>query len=354
MRVIFIFFIGLQLACNLHSDERIIVPKLKAGFYTDALDRVDEALSSEPENRKLIEQKRFICEQLGWPVTCLSALESTRQSYGMTSQLVDQYIAYYQIHKHYDRLYDLFDRWDNTYSLKSKYVEVYIESLVHLNQTRLAYTWLSSYARSNNSVASLAFLSNQYLNMGDELMAAYYLGKLSKLDNTHDLMWQYGKILFSLEHYDLAFEAVERYVDRTDSLDVQLQYATMLAHVDKRYAAINRLRSYQDIDTVAYMLASFYSEENRLDSAAIVLNTLSEKRKTDRKPIWRLAKIYEDKGWFSYALRYYEKLLVFNPNDSLAIERIGLIQRKIAYLQRQKFEEQKAPVFELKPIKVNN
>ena len=82
------------------------------------------------------------------------------------------------------------------------------------------------------------------------------------------------------------------------------------------------------------------------DSAAFVLQRIVLKDTANRKPIWKLGRLYEERGLLFRSLQYFETLIDLNPNDTIAQQKIDLIQRKIAYLQRLKFEENKIPVIE--------
>ena len=94
MRGSVIVLILVFLSCNSSNENKIVVPKLHAGFYSEALERINDKLKSDPENSRLVDQKLFYCNQLGWPTTCISALDAYKQTHGMTNQLVEQYIAY--------------------------------------------------------------------------------------------------------------------------------------------------------------------------------------------------------------------------------------------------------------------
>ncbi|MEP1032229.1 hypothetical protein [Ekhidna sp.] len=349
--IVILFLIG----CSSPSKDRIIVPKLHAGFYSDALNRINKELDSSPEDERLIDQKLFYCQQLEWPTTCISALDAYKEIHGMTNQLVEQYIAYYKRHERYQLLLELIARWGEEYDLGEKYMETYIDGLTRLGRNEAAKIELKEYLKVNQSQTTISFASKQYLRMKDTTLAAYNLGKLYKLDRGSDLMWDYGKILISLGYYELGFSVLDNYVIKhRDDFETQFVYAKLLERTNRNKKARNVLKLLVSEDTAAYLMADLFKKDLMWDSAGYVLNRVITSDSLARKPFWKLGRLYEDRGWFLSAIPYFEYLTELNPQDTLAKQRIDLIQRKIAYLQRLKFEENKIPTIELQPKKIEN
>lgn len=348
---LFLVFIG----CTSPKSDRIVVPELHAGFYSEALETINDELDSDPDNIRLVDQKIFYCEQLDWPTTCIAALDAHKEANGMTNQLVEQYISYYEKHRQYQQLLDVINRWGEKYDLEDKFTETYINCLTRLDYKELATIALKEYLKENQSNEAVAFASRQYLFLNDTTMAAYNLGKLYRHDKSDDLMWEYGRIMVSLGYLEVGFDALERYKNRfSNDVKLQLTYADILFNNGRRPEARAAIRPYLSEDTISYLLAEYYQEDLMWDSAGYVLSTIVEKDSSAREPLWRLGRLYEDRGWFLSAIPYFEYLLELNQGDTIAQKRIDLIQRKIAYLQRLKFEENKIPTIELKPKKLEN
>lgn len=351
-KLILLFFL---ISCTSATKDKIIVPELHAGFYTNALDQINEKLQSDPDNSRLVDQKIFYCEQLGWPTTCISALDKYKQVNGMTNQLVKQYIQYYNRHERYQLLLDVFDKWDEEYGLKAEYTKSYIECLTKTGKRKRAINELRKFLIDNKSGDDFFFASDQYLRLKDTALSALNLSRLYKLEPSNSLMWEYGNILFALGYQDMGFKVLDDFaLNNASNEEMQLTYARLLEQADRNSEARMILKPLANQDTVAYLLADWYLKESMWDSAGLVLEQIIEKDSSKRKPIWRAARLYEERGWFSTSMRYYEYLLDLNPTDTLATQRIDLIQRKIAYLQRLKFEEEKIPTIELQPKKIEN
>lgn len=348
-----LFLVGF--ACSSPQKDRIVVPTLHAGFYNDALDRINDKLESDPDNDRLIDQKLFYCDQLDWPTTCISALDTYKEKHGMTNQLVEQYIVYYTRHKRYQLLLDIIDRWGQEYHLADKYIKTYIESLARLGKRKKAEVELRIFLKNHQSLDDLEFASTQYLRLKDTLMAAYNLRKVYQKNPESDLMWNYGSILVNLGYNDEGLDVLDHYVkEKKDDIDIQLQYARLLEKSNRLVDARKVIKPFTERDTISYLLVEWYKKDQMWDSATYVLNEVIASDSSDRKPIWKLGRMYEDRGWLLTSLPYYEYLLELNSNDTLAQQRIDLIQRKIAYLQRLKFEENKTPTLELQPKKIEN
>lgn len=355
MRGLILLLVFIGFSCASPQKDKIVVPTLHAGFYSEALDRINDKLKADPDNDRLVDQKLFYCEQLDWPTTCISALDAFKQKHGMTNQLVEQYIAYYQKHERYQLLLNVIDKWNKEYNLTDSFTQTYIECLTRLGKRKRAIIELRAYLLNHQSGTDFEFAARQYLEMKDTLMAAYNLGKLHKEDAQHDLMWEYGNILVNLSYENIGFEVLQDFVIKNkNDRDIQLQYARLLESSNRRNSARSALKPFTESDTVSYLLADWYQKDMMWDSAGLVLNRVIAKDSSNRKPIWKAGVLYEERGWFSTSLSYFEYLVKLNPQDTLAEQRIDLIQRKIAYLQRLKFEENKIPIIELQSKKIEN
>ncbi|WP_420318825.1 tetratricopeptide repeat protein [Ekhidna sp.] len=342
-------------ACSGPKNDKIIVPKLHAGFYSDALNEINDKLESDPDNDHLVGQKLFYCEQLDWPTTCISALNAQKEKFGMSNQLVKQYIDYYQKHDLQKDLLRLIDKWDEEYGLKKDYVEAYIESLIKTNNYLRARYELRKFLKNNQNSQNIEFASSKYLELGDSVMAVYNLGKLYKQSPQNDLMWNYGQMLIEFGYEDMGIDVMNKYfTESTLRFDQKLTYASLLERLDRGEQSRNLLFQDLDKDTAAYFITESYKNDAKWDSAAYILESLIKRDSTNRMALWKAGRLYEDRGWLLYAIRYFEYLEDLNPNDTLASQRIDLIQRKIAYLQRLKFEESKTPGLELQPKKIEN
>lgn len=355
MRRLVVLFVAL-FSCSSPKRDKIVVPELHSGFYLEALDRINGKLKSDPDNERFIDQKIFYCGELNWPTTCIAALDAYKEQHGMTNQLVEQYIAYYTKHQRYQLLLNIIDKWDNDYQLKENSPETYIKALVQSGKTKRARRVLRSYLdKYPSSENVLSFASTQYLNLKDTLIAAYNLGKLYRIAPQNDLMWNYGTILVQIGYENEGFEILSNLMEKKKlNPESQLTYAKLLAKTNRTKEARSALVTLPKTEDLSYLLAEWYEKDQLWDSSAYVLEKTIAKDSSNREAVWRLGEMYENRGWLSYAQTYYKYLVEMDSTDTLAHQRIALIQRKIAYLQRLKFEESKIPVIQLEPKKIKN
>lgn len=357
MRSALIVFISfLACACSTNSKQEIVVPKLHAGFYAGALDQINEKLKSDPTNTNLVEQKIYYCDQLNWPTNCLSALDTYKAKYGMSNQLVEQYIQYYEQHGRYQLLLELIDRWSEEYELEEKFHKSLIKSLVETqNASRAKYELRRFLVSEELTVNDLQFASKQYLSLNDTLMVIYQLSRLEKLDPINELMFDYGKILVSKGYKESGYNVLERYhASLSDDFDRSYEIYQLYDQDGIYDKARTKIKPYSSRDDIAFTLSDSYKKEFLWDSAVLYVDSVINMDSLNMEAWWRKGNIYEERGWLSFSLRFYEKMLQIDSVDTSATKRIELIQRKIAYLQRQKFEESKVPILELESIKIKN
>lgn len=331
------------------------MPELTSGFYTNALTEINAKLKSDPSNVNLIEQKLYYCDQLDWPTTCISALNEYKAKFGMTNQLIEQYLEYYQINQRHQLIVEVIERWNDEFDLIDQYQLPFIESLVLTGKKERAKRELRAYLISNDNESALSFASLQYLMMQDTTMAIYNLSKLNKLNSLHPLMLDYGDLLISKNRFVKGFNAIEN-CSETFKGDEQanLRIARIYERQNWLKDARNKIKPFIASDTMAYMVADWYRRELLWDSSIMYIDSVIVRDSLNLKAWWKRARAYEDRGWLSYSLRYFDKMIEIDSTDSLAIKRKQLIQQKIAYLQRKKFEESKVPILDIQPRKINN
>lgn len=350
-----IFLVSALLSCSGSREQKIVIPELASGFYSDALQRINDNLASDPDNINLIEQKIYYCDQLNWPSTCITALNDYKAKYGMTNQIVEDYIKFYQQHEHHQLLVDIIEKWDDEYDLLLTYQKPYIRSLVAIGDNKKAKGYLSQFLINNSNQENIAFAAQQYLELRDTLMATFNLSKLRKLNPGHNLMLTYGQLLLKYDHDIVGFNVLEDFHTTQEKDEVlSLRIARMYEEQNWLQDARDKIKPFVSKDTIAYMITDWYARELLWDSAVMYIDTVLTKNSSNAKAWWKRARIYEDRGWLSYSLKYFEKVLEINPDDTIASNRIDLIQRKIAYLQRQKFEENRLPILEFEPTKIKN
>lgn len=330
------------------------MPKVGSDFYSQALLRIDDDLKRDVDNIKLVEQKLYYCELLGWPSTCVAALDELKRQKGMTPQLLEQYVIYYEKHQQYQQLLEVIERWGSEFDLLEKYKKQKVLGLLKSSRRDECIQYLKGYLVGKSSKEDMNFASECYVELGDTLMATYYLGKLSETDGENKLVLDvYPYMLFELGFEDKAFDLLER-----KSLSIPNDYA-FHSDLASRYEqsgllnnSRNKLKNFTAIDSVVYRVTDLYLLDEEWDSAHYYIDQLIERDSLSRDAWFKKATMYEDRGWLTYSLNYFDHVVYLNPNDTIAAERAALIRRKIAYLQRLRFEENLLPPPVLKSKKI--
>ena len=333
----------------------IIVHEISDSFYSQTLAQINRKLSDNPSDLHLIEQKLYYCDQLNWPTTCISALDEYKKQKGMMPQLLNKYIVYYTRHGRYQLLYEVIDKWSREFDLENQSMKPRITALAKLSKIDQAGILLRNYMINKRSFDDILFASEQFLELKDTLFATYYLGKLRELDTNHPLVHDhYAYMLLELGYEEKAIDILEEYsLVYQDDFDFQSRLSLIYFNKGDFTSSRDRLKNFLDQDTVIYRIVDIFLEEKKWDSAHYYVDKIIARDSLDTKAWWKKARMYEDQGWLSHSLNYFDHLISLNPNDSLAFHRVALVRRKIAYLQRLRFEENKIPLRVIEPQKIN-
>ncbi len=114
------------------------------------------------------------------------------------------------------------------------------------------------------------------------------------------------------------------------------------------------IKPYTADDTLSYFLSDLYAMDFYWDSALMYLDTILLVNGGSIRALKNKGSIYEKRGWLSNALSMFEQAQALDSTDTSIASSISLIRRKIAYLQRQKFEESKVPLLEIESKKIEN
>ena len=355
MRLSLFLLIGLFFqCCSQQGHQEILIPELHHHFYKEALNQINLKQKSGTSDINLIDQKLYYCDQLDWPVSCISALDSYRAHFGMNNQLIEQYIAYYQTHNQHQLLVEVIEKWNQKYDLQKSFRKPFIHSLVQLKEHERAKLELQHFVLFNQAKEDTEFASKNFLQLRDTFMAIFHLNRLAKVDPSNDLMMDYGSILIHIDHKNEGFKILADFLSsKSLRMDQRIRIAKSFEAANHLSKARNMIKPFSDIDTLAYLIVEWYTKDFFWDSAVMYVDKILSNDSGNAEAWWKKGQIYEDRGWLSHSLRSFKEALKINPNDSAVIQQIQVVQRKIAYLQRRKFEENKIPPLELKSIKIN-
>lgn len=333
----------------------IIVPTIRDDFYQEALSKVDEMLEDDPSNANLIEQKLFYCDATGWTSSCKEALDSYKNTNGMSEDLFQTYLDFYEAGEEHSSIINLVNDWRDVYELTDTQYMLHIKSLLATKRSIEVKRELTSFLGKNKNFKAQEFAAMQYMALGDTLLAIYYLSKVRKANSMRPSMIDYGKMLFGLGYPNRGIEVLEEYsASPSDNQTFSFDLASFYDEHGYYGLARKKLRNYSSEDAVCTYISELYQKEGLLDSAILYMDSILIRDSENVAAIKTKASLYDQKGWLSTSLKYYEQAFVLDSTDTALSNQIAVIQRKIAYLQRRKFEESKAPLLQLESKKIIN
>ncbi len=355
MRWFSFLFITFLLSCSVPGTDKIVIPHLESGTYAQLFERINDDLKADPTNERLIDQKLYYCEQLDWPETCISALDVYKSQHAMTYQLVLNYVKCYQRHRRYQSLFDVINQWEKKFELEDELLKPKITSLVNLSQYEEANELLGIYMINKSKLPDIEFAATQYLRVYDTLKATYYLSELNKLVDDHPLLENYADILISLGYEEIGVSILELYA-KNHPTDVAFhkRLATVYGELGDLRNARRFLIPYANNDTINYQIANWYQQDGLWDSAFYFIDQVIARDSTNKTAWWKKGRMYEDRGWLNYSLRFFNHLITLDSSDIKTRDRIAIIQRKITYLRHLKFEKNKIPLRNLESKKIKN
>lgn len=343
-------------SCTPKREDKIVIPEVGESFYSQALQRINEDLEGDEHNLHLVEQKIYYCDYLEWPSTCVDALDEFKRQKGMTAQLLDQYATYFLKHQQYEQLLNVINRWAGEFDFKESYWKYQVLASTKLAMNNEASALLRRYMSKRSSLRDIKFAAERFIEMEDTLMSSYYLGKLMKLDPSDVLVVRnYALMLFDLGYQEKAFEILDDFSVLNPN-DFEFNYALSSRYAKAGYLAKARdkLKPFAASDTITYELANLHMLSNEWDSAHLYIDRILERDSLNKRAWLTKATLYEQRGWLNYSLNYFNHVLYLYPTDTIAQVKAATVERKIAYLQRKKIEENQLPLLNIESKKIIN
>ena len=342
-------------ACVSRPSNDILIPEYNAALYLESLAQVEEKLSTQPSSIKLLEQKLYYCDKAGWPGTCRQALDEIQSVKGMDLKLSRDYLQYYGANDLSAEMVSFVGTWRSQFPLNVEQLQWFIQALVDEKEEVEARAELHFLLNEFDAITSDEFAANQYLRMGDTLRAVYHLSRVRKKDGSRHSMLPYGQMLFELGYAARGIEVLQSYfMQQPEDSHLSLTLATFYENYGYNTLARKVLMKVPAEDSIDYYLANLYQRDGLLDSAIFRLDSILVRDPEQLKALKIKGSLYEQKGWLSTALTTFEEAYNLDSTDTAIRNQIAVIQRKIAYLQRRKFEESKTPLLQLESKKIEN
>ena len=351
LTIILMILIG---GCSINQSTEIVSPDFQSDFYQQAFLHVGKQLEESPNNKEVLSKYLFYCEKLEWPISCIAALDHWKKINGMSQELLAKYLNYYSQNRQYEQVVLLINEWEATYPI-DEFRKSLIQGYVLLDERKKAIKEMRTFLANSDGPTANEFVASQYLALTDTLLAIYQMSKVWKQDPSSKMMPTYGKTLVSSGYVERGLSVLDQWQkSQPTNQPLALELATFYESNGFHGLSRSLLKPYAHQKEVAYRLASLCEKDQLLDSAIMYLDTILVESPSEILAITRKAHLLERKGWLSSSLRFYEQAYVLDSSDTVIQDRIQLIQGKIAYLQRQKFEESRLPLLQLESKKINN
>lgn len=349
----------MSIGCAKPEKSKIYVPIDQGEIVQISLDGLLELAEQNPDDEVAVQSCLYYCTLAEWPLSCQNLLEQQKNQKSLDQTLLLQFISFFNQHSRHSELVKMVNAQQERWVLPMKHRKMLILSLLALDSGSLARSELNLMLKEENSHENHEFAGLQFLKLGDSIRAIYHLNKTFKADPARGSMLMYGQLLLNLGYEERGVNVLESYFEaKNEEPQAQVnQLALKIGTIYEYYGMYGRARekiagSNQTEDR--YKLAHLYYLDDLLDSALVSLNLVLEIDSGNFQAVSLKAKIFEDKGMLSSSLKWYQAALILDPSDSIIMTRVTDLRRKMAYLQRKKFEEQKTLLLQLESKKIEN
>jgi tetratricopeptide (TPR) repeat protein len=340
-------------SCKGKYADQIYNPNPTTEYYRNSIDVLEDELDDQSENLELIELQLSYYKYLGWPEIEEAALKRA-EKYATVSPTVRQYLLeYYRYNELNKDLVDLLNNLERLGSISQKEKLLRIQSLVAMGEYDRSLEFLNKLDPLTKEEMHLE-LARAYQSMDNQPLAMYHFYKAHLQGKKNEsmiadyvptlLQYRYFKTAQDVLLYNREFAARDEF----DRLNAEILYG--LGNRDSAEQILKGIR-----DENAYLtLATWYSNSLRYDSAVVYYNKILQADSSRQDIIIAIADINQSRNYLTQARTYYELAAVSAPEDKYIQEQLDNVNRKIAYLQRIREQQEKIPLLEIERKRANN
>lgn len=348
----FILLPILLMACQGKYEDQIYNPNPTKAYYKNSIEVLEEELADQSDNLELIELQLSYYKYLGWPQIDESAL-GRAEKYGAVSRSIRQYLLdYFQTSESFLELVEFIDNLERLGSVDKDEKLLRIQALIALGDFDKSLKYLEALDELTREEMHLE-LAEAYLNMENQALSMYHFYKAHLQGRKGKIMvTEYAPALISFGYYQIA-EAVLLY---NSEFTNEVSFARMNA--DILYAEGNRDSAEQILkrigDEEAHLkLANWYTSSLRYDSAMLYYNKLLKRDSSRQDILVALGDLNQSRNYLTRAREYYQIAVQRSPNDKYIQEQLAIVNRKIAYLQKVREQQEKIPLIDIESIRGN-
>ncbi len=320
-------------------------------YYLTALNEVNQQLAANKSNLSLRKRKLLVSKELRWPEDVTEDILFLKKEDGLTYELVQYAIDFYQTYHYYEQLLNILEEWESINGELNGSNRWRIVAYLGLGRYIEAKYLLWNYIQDNSqNVEALIFAANNYLELEDSTRAVYAYGKVAEIkpDNSQ-LLDFYIPALIKLGYPDRANKVLAYQQLDSTNLDQKLIIGDVYYEMGDLEKAHDVLRG--DLSSPVLMKRIDWFEKSlQWDSAVALVNQLVW-QDSSVTALLRKASILENRGWLSSSYNLYGLVLQEDSTNSIAQQGAQNVGRKIAYLRSLREQEEKIPVLDVSPKK---
>lgn len=342
MKVNYYFFVIAVLTlisgCGARRD-RIVVPNTSNDYYIRSVLVLEEELEDDPDNLELIKLQLSYYKNLNWPLSALSAVDRASDFVTVDPDIKDYTLDFYKVNALHREILTVLESLEKINALSDEEQNLKIKSLVHFGRFDEAQNEIDQILQDPGPGDHLLVGQIYSFNRNIPLSLYHYYKAYSLGVRDSLLVFDFAYDLADVGYYQNTREILEAHDQFLKYQDIKFLYANTLLNSGDYRRGIATLK---ELGTrrAFFTLSDWYQRQNVFDSAVYFANQVVQNDSSDIGALMKVGRIFENRGFFTRSLNYYNTVLKIDSTYSEARDQIAIVNRKIAYLRRIREQEE--------------
>lgn len=337
-------------SCDQRIGNAPIPEQLSQGNMMGEIDLVVDKKLSKFEINELIQYLK-LHEQAGWRGINEKEISDCISVFGNNSNLLelvsDFYLARGDIDKAIFYTVKAEDNGANSAEFYKKKANVHKA----INEYSIAIDYLNKAVLLNKNDPDIYLLKGDiYLKLEDSISALKYKEEAFYHDSSrYDIAFDLAHIYESVDEYNKAFLLADHLISVSYEVEtVGFLIVKLLRHEENHLEANQKLASMLEEGTIkaGEQLLTFFMVQNLYDSAIHYSAKILLQDSINMTALEAKAASFDEKGYFTSALMYYNQMLAIDSLNKEANEGVRKVNGKIAYLRKLREQREAIPTFD--------